>query len=186
LEAEEALKKQFGTNRKEFYQKFDKPPKQSLHASVLSHSKPLPPDSQCALNSAQTPACGPKRDCDRACSVWLELTTNQAYRKATGFKVPTMTGKKEDLLFTCNQKGESYVVRVWRASGALNFTFGENDCHAICQRFEQGLQADRSFVNGGTAYFNDRSWGRPPLGIIQAPYAAAIIRFARQAVGLPV
>lgn len=122
--------------------------------------------------------------CDCSCPVWQEITTNLAYKAQNGFHVPTMTGQKEPLLFRCLTENSKNVIHVWRAEGGLDFTFNEHDCCAICQRFEEGLNEGRNFEHGGTAFFNALDWQERPLTIITAPYAAAIIRYARRKIGL--
>lgn len=130
--------------------------------------------------------CCATKECNSYCPVWHELITSPAYQGPQGFQVPTMTGRKEPLLFRRNHQNGKEVIRVWRASGTLDFTFDEHDCRAICERFDAGLRQGRSFATGGTAYFNEKSWINRPLTIITAPFAAPVIRHARQNLGMPV
>ena len=187
LEAEEALQVQFGTNVKAFYMNFEE--RLAGNEAAASTSSPqagpsagssLPPD---VIPAASCPAF---ESCGSACPVWRELTTNPAYQLPEGFEVPTMTGQRENLRFRSQQQHGATVIRVWRVVGSLDFTFDELACRAICQRFAQGLREGHTFADGGTAYFNDPSWANRPLNIVTAPYAAAVIRHARQCVGLPI
>ena len=130
--------------------------------------------------------CCATTGCSSACPVWHELITNPVYHGPQGFQIPTMTGRKEPLLFRRDHQNGKTVIRVWRASGTLDFTFDENDCRAICERFDAGLQQGRGFAAGGTAYFNEKSWMNRPLTIITAPFAAPVIRHARQNLSMPV
>lgn len=187
LEAEEGLQSQHGTNLKAFYMNFGEkiasnesiPPMSSPEtepaASLASPLKVVPP-----------PACSAVGSCGGICPVWRELTTNPDYQLPEGFEVPTMTGRRENLRFQSQQKDGVTVIRVWRVVGNLDFTFDEEECRTICKRFAQGLQEGRTFVDEGTSYFNDLEWTERPLNIINAPYAAAVIRHARQCVGLPI
>ena len=187
LEAEEALQQHLRTNRKEYYSNF---------ASVIeNHTKPAETSIAAAGPTAGLPSpgvadmereCCSTKGCNSSCPSWQELITNSAYQRAQGFQVPTMTGRKEPLLFRRDEENDQAVIRVCRASGSLNFTFNEHDCRAICERFDAEVRQGRSFATGGTASFNARSWINRPLTIITAPYAAAVIRHARQNLGLPV
>lgn len=124
------------------------------------------------------------QDSKKSCSVWRELIENSEYQSENGTQVPTMTGRREPLLFRAAKKNQKTVIHVWRTKGRLNFTFDEHDCQAICQRFEEGILKGRNFTEGGTAYFNDQDWDNRPLNYVTAPFAAAIIRHARQMAGL--
>ena len=187
LEAEEALQQHLRTNRQEYYSNF---------ALVIeNHSKPAETSIAAAGPTADLPPpgaadmereCGSTNGCNSSCLVWQELITNAAYQRAQGFQVPTMTGRKEPLLFRRDEENGKAVIRVWRASGSLDFTFDEHDCRAICERFDAEVRQGRSFATGGTASFNAKSWINRPLTIITAPYAAAVIRHARQNLNMPV
>jgi hypothetical protein len=187
LEAEEALQSQFGTNAKAFYLNF-------VERIVINESMPSmsPISARLTTKSApqqifvSPPACSVSKDCGAICPVWWELTTNQAYKLPEGFIVPTMTGRRENLRFQSLQQDAVSVIRVWRVRGNLDFSFNEMECRAICQRFAQGLQEGRTFVDGGTSYFNQPLWANPPLGMIRTPFAASVIRHARQQLGLPI
>lgn len=100
--------------------------------------------------------------------------------------MPTMTGVRENLRFRSEQQDGVAVVRVWRVVRNLGFTFDEQACRAICQRFAEGLLEGHFLVDGRTAHFNGPSWANLPLNIIEAPYAAIVIRHARQCAGLPI
>jgi|688.fasta_scaffold315563_2 hypothetical protein len=121
---------------------------------------------------------------NKSCLVWASLTTSPEYQSENGTQVPTMTGRREPLLFRAAKKNQKTVIHVWRTKGRLNFTFDEHDCQAICQRFEEGILKGRNFTEGGTSYFNAPDWDDRPLNYVTAPFAAAIIRHARQMVGL--
>lgn len=175
LEAEEVLQAQFGTNRKAFYLNFQRDLDQP-EASI-----PPPP-----LHGVCPNFCSPIVGCGDVCPVWRELTTEPAYQVPEGFEVPTLGGRGDNLWFRCEQAEGQTLVRVWRSSGRPNFTFDEAACRAICERFAEGLQQGRTFVAGGTSYFTDPHWPSPPSGRIRTPYAAAVIRHARQQVGLPI
>ena len=162
LEVEEVLQKTFGTNRKEFYLNFD--PEAKPAALV-------PPTAPPVLCAARCDSDAPCTDCP----VWKELSENENFRSEAGIEISTMTGRKENLCFQfvfSNGK-----VRVWRRSGALNFSFGEDACRALCRRFQQGLREGENFKNGGTGYFTDPAWPEPFLGRFKTPYAAAVIRY---------
>lgn len=186
LEAEEELQKQLGTNRKEYYGNFGEIIANAAVAVTSADEKAsIAFEQTCHVNEAVKPECCETKTCGHFCPVWNELTINPSYQGSKGFQVQTMTGRKEDLLFSSLPPvGGKTVIRVRRASGNLNFTFDENDCRTICERFEAGLRQGNSFVAGGTAFFNNPSWKARPLSIITAPYAAAIVRYARQKVGL--
>jgi hypothetical protein len=187
LEAEEELQKRFGTNRNEFYLNLGQHLARSFPPLMTSTAEATQASDLTQYHKeAENLACQTSKECGGLCPVWQELTTRQAYQCEPGIQVPTMTGRKEDLFFCYQPTNAKTVIRVWRASGTLDFTFDEHDCLAICQRFVTGLHEDRNFVEGGTAYFNDPSWRERPLNIITAPYAASIIRYARQTIGLPV
>lgn len=140
----------------------------------------LPPD---VIPAASCPAF---RCCGSACPVWRELTTNHAYQLTEGFDFQTMTGWRENLRFRSQQQDGAKVIRVWRVVGNLDFSFDESSCQAICQCFAEGLQDGHNFVDGGAAYFTHPSWANPPLGRITTPFAAAVVRHARQCIGLPI
>ena len=187
LEAEEGLKAQFGTNIKAFYINFEE--RLASYEAAASASSPQTGPATSLAGSSQmipTTSCPAFESCGSACPVWRELTTNPAYQSPEGFEVPTMTGRRENLRFRSQQQNRATVIRVWRVVGNLDFVFDEQACRAICRRFVQGLLEGRTFADGGTAYFNDPGWANPPLNIINAPFAAAIIRHARQYVGLPI
>lgn len=187
LEAEEELQEELGTNRKEYYSNFN--------LICANHSQTCKSASAVAgcingLRPSRVASvgfkCSAKRKCNKFCPVWNELIANSLYRGPDGFQVPTMTGRKDPLFFHTEGLDKNPLIRVWRVDGSLNFTFDENDCQMICQRFEAGLAQGRSFCSGGTSYFNDPAWKNRPLTIITAPYAAAVIRYARNKIGLPV
>jgi hypothetical protein len=185
LEAEEALKRQFGTNVKAFYMNLP----QVLDDSVATNPSCSPASE--SGGSTQPPAissapasCPAFETCGATCPVWRELTTNPAYQLPEGFEVPTMTGRRETLRFRPVQQDGKTVVHVWRVVGNLDFVFDEGQCRAICQRFAQGLQEGSSFLAGGTAYFGTPQWASPPLRRNDNPYAAAVIRHARDVTGL--
>jgi hypothetical protein len=187
LEAEEALKRQFGTNVKAFYLNLP----QVLDASMATNPACSPASE--SGDSTQPPAissapasCPAFETCGATCPVWRELTMNPAYRLPEGFEVPTMTGRREKLRFRTEQQDGKTVVHVWRVVGNLDFVFDEAHCRAICQRFAQGLNEGRRFVARGTSYFGTPQWASPPLGMLNTPFAAAVVRHARQRVGLPV
>jgi hypothetical protein len=124
------------------------------------------------------------KDSNSKCKSWQELTQRSQYLPESGVVVPTMTGERAPLNFRCEQGNSQKLIRVWRQESDLNFTFDEHVCQAICQRFEEGILKGRNFTEGGTAYFNAPDWDNRPLNFVTAPYAAAIIRHARQMVGL--
>ena len=126
------------------------------------------------------------KDSNSKCKSWEELTQSAQYLTESGVVVPTMTGERDPLNFRCELGNGQKLIRVWRQESDLNFTFDEHDCQAICQRFEEGIKEGRSFTEGGTSYFNSLKWENRPLTIITAPYAAPIIRHARQNLGLPI
>lgn len=187
LEAEEGLQTQFGTNVKAFYMNFEERLDGNQAAPSDSSLKAAPP-ADAALPPHRIPvaSCPAFEGCGSACPVWRELTTNPAYQSPEGFEVPTMTGRRENLRFRSQQQDGVMVIRVWRVVGNLDFTFDEQACRAICQRFAQGIYEGRSFIDGGTSYFNQPQWDDPPLGMIKTPFAAAIIRHARECAGLPI
>jgi len=129
--------------------------------------------------STQPPAlCGKDCDSDGQCSrcpVWKELSENKTYRTQAGIEIPTMTGRKENLLFQFVPSNGK--VRVWRRRESLDFSFGEDECRALCRRFQQGLRERKDFKNRGTGYFTDPAWPNPCLGRFNTPYAAAVIRY---------
>jgi hypothetical protein len=187
LEAEEGLQTQFGTNVKAFYMNFEE--RLAANQAATSGASPqavpsagaaLPPD---VITAASCPAF---ESCGSVCPVWRELTTNPAYHSPEGFMVPTMGYLGQPLRFRCLTAGARPEVHVWRPSGQPDFTFDEPACRTICQRFAQGINEGRSFVDGGTSYFNQPQWDVPPLGMIKTPFAAAIIRHARECAGLPI
>lgn len=184
LEAEEGLINVFATNRKEFYRNFDPQGGQvftqgGLDGLAITHAIPE------AARLGPGAFCCTEPECSGSCPVWREMTGNPSYQNSQGFVVPTMTGKKAPLIFCRHQTGGAPLIRVWRATGSVNFTFDEIACKAICRRFAQGLQAGRSFAAGGTSYFNQPCWQNPPLGMINTPFAAAVVRHVRKKVGLP-
>lgn len=187
LEAEEALQEKLGTNRKEYYLNFDLI---RANYSQVCKTASAVAGSINGLSSLRVATvgfkCSAKRKCNRSCPVWNELITNSVYQGSDGFQVPTMTGRKDPLFFHTEGLNGNYLIRVWRSDESLNFTFDEKDCREICQRYEAGLAQGRSFCSGGTSYFNDPAWQNRPLTIITAPYAAAVIRFARNKISLPV
>ena len=124
------------------------------------------------------------KDSNSKCKSWEELTQSAQYLPESGVIVPTMTGERAPLNFRCEQGNGQKIIRVWRQESDLNFTFDEHDCQAICQRFEEGILKGRNFTEGGTAYFNAQDWDNRPLNYVTAPFAAAIIRHARQMAGL--
>ncbi len=187
LEAEELLQGQFGTNRKEYYSNFN-----LLFENDFKSGEILTTDSGVAEGllpsdkGSTDVECCTTAGCNASCPVWNELITNPAYQGPRGFQVPTMTGRREPLLFSRHHRNGNSVIRVWRASGSLDFTFDENDCRSICRRFNEGIGQGRSFTNSGTSYFNEKSWLNRPLTIITAPFAAPVIRHARQNLGFPI
>ena len=187
LEAEEALKRQFGTNVKAFYMNLPQVLDDSVATnSALSSASGTGGSSLRPSISLAPASCPAFESCGATCPVWRELTANPAYRLPEGFQVPTMTGRRENLRFRTEQHECKTMVHVWRFVGNLDFVFDEAHCRAICQRFAQGLQEGRSLAAGGTAYFGTPRWAAPPLGMIHTPFAAAVVRHARQQVGLPV
>jgi hypothetical protein len=170
LEMEEALQQAFGTNRKEFYMNYD--PKALLAQLV----PPSEPPKCCAVDCNSMVPCG-------FCPIRRELSTNPAFRVEEGVEIPTMTGRREPLLF--RYEPASQRVRVWRRVGNLDFHFNESACHAICRRFQQGLAEGRNFDHGGAGYFNDPNWPEPVIGRIKTPYAAAVVRSVWLDLGLP-
>jgi hypothetical protein len=172
LEVEENLITHFRTNTKEFYLNFEQ--KMAAHAKG---GKPVTPSNKVI--------CCAGKKCSKSCPVWHELMTNPAYQTSSGFVVPTLTGKKDNLVVRVQPK-QKMPVNVHRPGTSLSFDFNEADCLAICQRYEQGLQQGKSFSKGGTSFFNQPKWSRPTLGNIHTPYAATVIRSARQSIGLPI
>lgn len=187
LEAEEALQVQFGTNVKAFYLNFEEMLASNEAAESIS-SPQAGPFAGSALPPKVNPAvlCSAFESCGSACPVWRELTSNPAYQLPDGFMVPTMGYLGQPLRFRCVTAGARPVMHVWRPLRQPNFTFDELACRAICQRFAQGIHEGRCFVEGGTSYFNQPQWADPPLRMINTPFAAAVIRHARQCVGLPI
>ena len=171
LEVEEDLITHFRTNKKEFYLNFEQ--KMAAHAKG---GKPVTPSNKVI--------CCAGKKCSKSCPVWHELMTNPAYQTSSGFVVPTITGKKANLVVRVQPK-QKLPVNVHRPGTSLSFDFNEADCMAICQRYEQGLQQGMIFKNGGTSFFNQPKWINPPLGNFNTPYAAAVIRHARHSIGLP-
>ena len=116
-------------------------------------------------------------DC-QGCLVWRELSTNHAYRNAAGVAIPTMGGRKPNLLFRF--LADSQTVRVWRENRSPNFTFNEEDCKGLCRRYQEGLLTGAlppPNELGGTSYFTQPAWNSPPLGRNNTPYAAAVVRY---------
>jgi hypothetical protein len=186
LEAEEALKVQFGTNVKAFYLNFEE--RLARNEAAASGLLTQPSEAASSLRSCEVipnASCPAFESCGIECPVWRELTTNPGYQFTDGFEVPTMTGRRENLRFRSQREDGATVIRVWRVVGNLDFKFDEKACRIICQRFAQGIQEGLGFINGGTSYFNQPQWANPPLGMIKTPFAAAVIRHARQCVGLP-
>jgi hypothetical protein len=187
LEVEEALKVQFGTNVKAFYLNFEE--RLAHNEDAASGLSPQPGDAASSSRSCEVipnASCPAFESCGSACPVWRELTTNPAYHLPEGFMVPTMGHLGDLLRFRYVANGAEPLVRVWRPTGQPDFTFDEKACRIICQRFAQGIQEGLGFINGGTSYFNQPRWANPPLGMIRTPFAAAVIRHARQCVGLPI
>jgi hypothetical protein len=181
LEIQETLQAQFGTNRKAFYLNFSQAMAEApATASPATDSAPSPVLESAVVSDACGAACG------TACPVWHELATNPAYRAERGFLVPTMGHRAEELRFQFVAGDAVPAVRVWRDSGTLEFTFGEAVCRALCSRFDAGIKEGRRFARGGTGYFNQPLWNHPPLGNINTPFAAAVVRHGRQCCGLPI
>lgn len=181
LEIEESLQAHFGTNRKAFYLNFSPVMAEALEtASPATDTAPSPVLESAVVSEACDEACG------TACPVWLELASNSAYRAERGFLVPTLGQQAEGLRFQFIEDDGAPSVRVWRDSGTLEFTFGEAVCRALCSRFDAGIKEGRRFARGGTGYFNQPKWSHPPLGNINTPYAAAVVRHGRQCCGMPI
>lgn len=171
LEAEEALISQLGTNKKDFYLNIEQ--RMVMHTEGgLVHAR------------RKTTVCCAGKTCGKFCPVWRELMTNPAYQSAGGYVVPTLTGKKANLAVRV-QPNQKLPVNVHRPGTTLNFDFDEADCMAICQRYEEGLRQGLDFRKGGTSFFNQPKWSNPSLGMINTPFAAAVIRHARHRIGLP-
>jgi hypothetical protein len=181
LEIGESLQAHFGTNRKAFYLNFSPSMAEALESASRATDPLQPPAVESAVVSE---ACGVA--CRTACPVWRELATNPAYRAERGFLVPTLGHRAEELRFQFVVGDGAPSVRVWRDSGTLEFTFDEAVCRVLCSRFDSGIREGRRFARGGTGYFNQPFWGRPPLGNINTPFAAAVVRHARQCCGLPI
>jgi hypothetical protein len=181
LEIEETLQAQFGTNRKIFYLNFSQAMAEApATASPATDSAPSPVLESAVVSEARAAECG------TACPMWHELATNPAYRAERGFLVPTIGHRAEELRFQFVAGDGAPAVRVWRDSGTLKFTFGEAVCRALCSRFDAGIKEGRRFARGGTGYFNQPLWNHPPLGNINTPFAAAVVRHGRQCCGLPI
>jgi len=119
------------------------------------------------------------------CPVWNELSTNPDYRVPAGVMIPTMGGRAEPLFFRFDLT--SNKIEVWRANENPSFSFGRNECTALCQRYQLGLKTGKlpSVHNlGGASYFGCPKWQHPVLGMINSPFAAAVIRHALRALPL--
>lgn len=181
LEIEESLQAQFGTNRKAFYLNFSPAMAEAPEAELPTPDTKASPAPGGAIVSE---ACN--AECGTVCPVWQELATNPAYRAERGFLVPTLGHRAENLRVRFVEENGGPSVRVWRDSETLEFTFGEAVCRALCSRFEAGIGEGRSFARGGTGYFNQPLWDNPPLGNHNTPYAAAVVRHARERCGVPI
>jgi hypothetical protein len=95
--------------------------------------------------------------------------------------LPPMGGRAKDLFFQYDKQRDQ--IHVWRASGKPDFWVGAKDFKTICQRYHFCLANNLVPLPnqlGGTAQFNNPKWPHPPLGTINTPFVAPIIRHVFQ------
>ena len=94
-----------------------------------------------------------------------------------GIAIASMGGRAENLLFRFDPTDQN--VRVWREHQTPDFSFDETVCRNLCRRYQEGLNTGAvppPTELGGTAFFGEPGWEQLPLGRINTPYAAAVIR----------
>lgn len=122
-------------------------------------------------------SCGGDADCP--CGVWSVLANDATYHAPLA--LPPMGGRAENLIFQFNPVRNE--LRVFRRDNRPNFVVNENDFKIICQRYHRGLaegNLPRVAEMGGTGFFNNPRWPTPPLGQMNTPFVAPVIRHVLQ------
>jgi hypothetical protein len=115
--------------------------------------------------------------CCPKCLVWWALAESRDYRKAEGVRVRSLGGT-EGKYFLFRYDSKAARVHVWRPYSNYDFTFGELDCQALCQRFQEwrtGNPFRTIYARGVTSFFTDPKWRHPILGRRKTPAAGAVI-----------
>lgn len=184
IEIEDEIKRIVGTNCKTFYQDYDPSDVQAdmefwptgrTAPNCLGHNeKPNDGSGECTGHSGS-----PTNGCEgcHACPTWQDISTDPKYQNPQGTPISSMGGRADHLFFRYDPSLQE--VHVWRQSGRTDFRFDENIWKMICRRYQQGLKngsLPQPPESGGSGYFTIPKWTTPPLGMINTPYAAAVIR----------